>query len=124
MVYRILADSIVLLHLAFILFVGAGALMAWRWPRLAWAHLPALAWGVGSLTIGFPCPLTALEQTMRRRGGATEYEGGFIDNYVEDVIYPQEHSSVLRTLAAVMIVAGYVGISRRFTRSAQLAGRS
>ncbi|MDQ3570839.1 MAG: DUF2784 domain-containing protein [Actinomycetota bacterium] len=113
MLYRILADSVVVLHFAFILFVGAGALLAWRWPRLAWAHLPSLLWGVGSLTIGLPCPLTTLEQTMLRWGGAMEYEGGFVDRYVEDVIYPQQYSSALHALAVVMIVAGYVGLRRR-----------
>jgi hypothetical protein len=105
--------TIVLLHAGFILFVVIGPLMSWRWPRLVWAHLPALVWGVGSLAIGFPCPLTALEKTVRRWAGAGDYQGGFVDYYIENVIYPDRYSSVLRTAAALMVVAGYIGLHRR-----------
>ena len=115
MLYRILADTVVVLHLAFILFVALGALLAWRWPWLVWAHVPSLAWGVGTLTVGFPCPLTAAEKAMRRRAGDEGYRSGFVDHYVEDVVYPQEYSSALRALAVVVVVAGYVGLRRRFS---------
>ncbi|MDP8976130.1 MAG: DUF2784 domain-containing protein [Actinomycetota bacterium] len=116
MFYDTLVNTVVLLHFCFILFVATGALLAWRWPRLAWAHLPASAWGLGTVIIGFPCPLTVLEKTLRRWAGASEYEGGFVDQYIEDIIYPQEYSSLLRAVAVVMIVAGYVGLRRRFTQ--------
>lgn len=113
MVYRVLADVVVLVHLAFILFVAVGALLAWRWPRMVWAHLPALAWGVGTVTIGFPCPLTSLEKALDRRADGDVYDGGFIDQYVEDVVYPGEYSSILRSLAAAVVVIGYIGLRRR-----------
>ncbi|MBW3614688.1 MAG: DUF2784 domain-containing protein [Actinobacteria bacterium] len=113
MPYRFLADAVVLLHFGFILFVATGALLAWRWPRLAWVHPAAVAWAVGSVTVGFPCPLTALERGLRRSAGAGAYEGGFVDRYIEGVIYPDQYTSVLRALALVMIVAGYVGLARR-----------
>lgn len=113
MVYRVLADAVMLAHLAFIVFVAAGTLLTWRWPRMAWAHLPALAWGVGTVTIGFPCPLTTLEKALDRRADGDAYDGGFIDQYVEDVVYPGEYSSILRALAAAVIVIGYAGLQRR-----------
>jgi hypothetical protein len=116
MLYDTLANAVVFLHFCFILFVATGALLTWRWPRLAWAHLPGLVWGVGSVTIGLPCPLTALEKTLRYRAGAKGYEGGFVDRYIEGVIYPQAYSSFLRAVAVVMIVVGYVGLRRRFTQ--------
>jgi hypothetical protein len=100
-------------HLAFILFVAAGALLTWRWPRVAWAHLPALAWAVGSVTVGFPCPLTGLEKALRRRSDGHAYDGGFVDQYLEGVLYPQELSSRLRALAGVVILIGYFGGRRR-----------
>lgn len=109
---RVVADAVVVVHFGFILFVAVGALLAWRWPRLAWAHLPALAWGVGSVTIGFPCPLTGLEKAARRRAGGG-YEGGFVDRYVEGVVYPEHYTSLLRALAAVLVVAGYAVLVRR-----------
>lgn len=117
MVYRVLADVVVLIHLAFILFVAVGALLAWRWPRIAWAHLPALVWGIGTVTIGFPCPLTSLEKALDRRADGDVYVGGFVDRYIEDVVYPDEYSSILRSLAAAAVVIGYIGLRRRRTQS-------
>lgn len=117
MLYRIAADAVMVLHFAFIVFVAAGALLACRWPRLVWFHLPALAWGVGTVAIGFPCPLTGLEKNLRHLAGTEGYEGGFVDHYIENVIYPDEYSVVLRALAIVIVVAGYF----RFRRTVNAA---
>lgn len=105
------------LHFAFIVFVATGALLAWRWPGLVWLHLPAVAWGLGSLLIGIPCPLTALEKGLRRRAGSADYQGGFVDRYIEDVVYPEEYTVVLHAVAAVVIVGGYLGLRRRTNRA-------
>lgn len=113
MLYRIAADAVMILHFTFIVFFAAGPLLAWRWPRVVWAHLPALAWGAGTVLIGFQCPLTGLEKGLRRLAGSEGYDGGFVDHYIEDVIYPDEYAFVLRALAAVIIAAGYVGLRRR-----------
>lgn len=113
MLYRILADAVMVAHLAFILFVAVGALLAWRWPWLVWAHLPALAWGVGTIVIGFECPLTTAEKALRRLAGGEGYDGGFVDRYLENVVYPEQYTGVLRALAAAAVVAGYVTLSRR-----------
>lgn len=113
MVYRLVADAVMLVHFAFILFVAVGALLAWRWPRMVWAHLPALAWGIGTVTIGLPCPLTSLEKALDRRADGGAYDGGFIDHYVEGVVYPDEYSAILRALAAVVVAIGYIGLRRR-----------
>ena len=112
MVFEVLASVVMVVHLAFILFVAVGALLAWRWPRLVWLHVPAVTWGVGIIVIGYECPLTPLEKWLRRRAGGSGYEGGFVDRYVEDVIYPEEFTPQLRALAAVMILAGYVRLFR------------
>jgi hypothetical protein len=113
MVFDVLAGVVLVVHLGFILFVAAGALLAWRWPCLVWLHVPAVAWGVGIIVFGYECPLTALENWLRGRGGGEGYEEGFIDRYTENVIYPEEYTPLLRTLAAVMTVTGYVGLFRR-----------
>ena len=112
MVFDVLAGVVMVVHLAFILFVAVGALLAWRWPRLVWLHVPAVAWGVGIIVIGYECPLTPLEKWLRRSAGDDGYEGGFVDRYVEGVIYPEEFTPLLRALAAVMIVAGYLRLFR------------
>ena len=83
MIYRLLADLVVLVHLAFIVFVAVGALLAWRWPHLVWAHVPVVVWAVAIVAIGFTCPLTPLEKLLRRRAGGEAYDDGFIDHYLD-----------------------------------------
>jgi hypothetical protein len=113
MLYRVLADSVVVVHFAFILFVAGGPLLAWRWRAVAWFHPPALAWAAVIVTVGAPCPLTSLEKGLRRLAGGEGYDEGFVDRYIENVIYPGEYTAVLRALAAAVIVVGYVGLRRR-----------
>jgi hypothetical protein len=123
MVYRLLADLVVTVHFAFIVFVAVGGLLAWRKPAVAWLHLPALAWAVAIITIGFTCPLTPLEKHFRRLGGERGYAGGFVDHYIENVIYPQRLSPLLLTLAAAAIVLGYaLLLNRRRHRTGRTAG--
>ena len=72
MFYRLLADLVVVLHFGFVLFVVLGGLLALRWPRAAWFHLPAALWGAGIEFVQGICPLTPLENHLRgsgRRGG-------------------------------------------------------
>ncbi|MGH9259804.1 MAG: DUF2784 domain-containing protein [Acidimicrobiales bacterium] len=110
MVYRLMADAVVVVHFGFILFVAVGGLLAWRWPRLVWLHVPVVVWGIGIVVLGFDCPLTPLEKYFRRLGAEEGYEGGFVDRYVEDVIYPGTYTPLLRALAAVAIVAGWARV--------------
>jgi hypothetical protein len=88
MTYRVLADLLVVLHLAFILFVILGGFAVLRRPRLAWAHLPAALWGAGIEFIGGICPLTPLENHFRALAGQAGYAGGFVEHYVLPVVYP------------------------------------
>ncbi len=87
--WSILADVLLVLHGAFIAWVALGALAVWRWPRLAWAHLPALAWGLWIEASAGLCPLTPLEMALRHRAGQRGYEGSFIDHHLGALIYPQ-----------------------------------
>lgn len=88
MAYRLAADGVLILHLAFIVWVVLGALVVlWR-SRLAWLHLPALAWAVSLELNGWRCPLTPLENLLRERAGQAGFEGGFIEHYLLGVIYP------------------------------------
>jgi hypothetical protein len=112
MVYRFLADAVVVTHFAFIAFVVTGPYLARRWRPLVWLHLPALAWAVGIIAVGYECPLTALENHFRRLAGERANPGGFIDHYIENVIYPQRFTPLVLTLCAVLIAAGYAGLVR------------
>ncbi|MBT8122500.1 MAG: DUF2784 domain-containing protein [Gammaproteobacteria bacterium] len=82
------ADLLVLLHLAFIVFVVLGGLLVWRWWRVVFLHLPASVWGVLLEFNGWQCPLTPLEQQLRVAAGEAGYSGGFIAHYLLPVIYP------------------------------------
>ena len=79
MVYRVLADVVVLIHLGFVLFVVAGGFLVLRWPRMAWVHVPAAVWGVVVEWSGWICPLTPLENWLLVHGGAAGYSGGFVE---------------------------------------------
>lgn len=91
---RIAADALVLLHFAFVLFVVGGGLLVWRWSRLAWLHVPCALYGAAIELVGWICPLTPLEQSLRRAAGGEGYTGGFIDHYVRDVLYPASWNRV------------------------------
>ena len=76
-------------HAAFIVFVALGGLAVARWPRLAWLHVPAVAWGAGISFAGAVCPSTPLENTLRELAGVGAYAGGFIEHYLLAFIYPE-----------------------------------
>ncbi|MBT8338322.1 MAG: DUF2784 domain-containing protein [Gemmatimonadetes bacterium] len=88
MLHRLLADGLVLVHGLWLVFVVGGALLALRWPRIRWVHIPAVAWGALIEFQGWVCPLTPLENHLRRIGGEVGYTGGFIERYVTGFVYP------------------------------------
>jgi hypothetical protein len=87
--YRVLADAVVVLHFAFVIFVVLGGLLVLRWPRLARIHVPVALWGALIEFVGFTCPLTPLENWLRERGGERAYADGFIEHYIMAVLYPR-----------------------------------
>lgn len=119
MAARVLADIVVLLHLAFVVFAVGGGLLALRWPRSAFVHLPALAWAAVVEFNGWICPLTPLENALRAAGGAAGYTGGFVEHYLLPVLYPTALTRELQwTLGAGLvgfnvIVYGAVAVGRR-----------
>lgn len=102
---RALATVVVLVHMAFVAFVVAGGVLALRWPRVAWVHLPAAAWGAAIALIGWICPLTPLENWLRARGGATAYETGFLEHYLLPVLYPVTMTRELQIATGVLVAA-------------------
>jgi hypothetical protein len=86
--YQALADAVVVFHFSFILFVLLGGALVLRWRRVAWLHLPAIAWGIFVEYSGWICPLTPLENRLRERGGLEQYSGDFVDRYLCAIIYP------------------------------------
>ena len=116
MTYRILADAVVVLHFAFIAFVVLGGLLVLRWPRLALAHLPALAWGIVITAIGGICPLTPLEKRLTELGGGESYHGGFIAHYLTSVIYPSGLTRGVQVVLVLLLVIFNTFVYVRFWR--------
>ena len=119
MIYRIAADCVLLLHLAFTLFAVLGGLLVLRRPSLLWLHLGAVFWGVVIELADWICPLTPLENFLRERGGEAGYTGGFIEHYVARFLYPENLPIELRYLlggglvAVNLIIYGYIFWTRR-----------
>ena len=109
MIYLLLADAVVILHFAFIVFVVLGALTAYRWPRMAWAHIPCAFWGAWIEITGGICPLTPIGVRFRRMGGAEGYAGGFIEHYLVPIIYPSGLTRADQLLLAGLVVAVNLG---------------
>ena len=89
MLYRFLADCIMLVHFAYILFVMGGAFLVLHRRWWMWLHLPAVAWGAWIEFFSKACPLTPLENSLRARAGQAGYSGGFIDHYITRAVYPE-----------------------------------
>jgi hypothetical protein len=88
MFYRVLADAVVVIHLAFAVFAVIGGVLVLRWRRCAWIHVPAALWAIVIECMGWVCPLTPLENWLRQKAGSIVYETGFIEHYVLPVLYP------------------------------------
>lgn len=86
--FRGAADVVLVVHLLFVAFVVLGGLLALRWPRVSWVHVPVALYGAAIEFVGFTCPLTPLEVWLRRRGGESGYTGGFIEQYITAWLYP------------------------------------
>jgi hypothetical protein len=106
----IVADAVVLLHAAFILFVLFGAWLVLRWRWIAWLHVPAFVWGAAVEFLGAVCPLTPLEQHLRERAGEQGYAGGFVEHYLMPVMYPAGLTQTVQVWLGVFVIAINVAI--------------
>ncbi len=92
MIFRILADVVIVVHFAFIVFAVAGAMLLLIRPLRRWIavmHVGCAAWASYVMFSGRICPLTPLENHFRRLSGDAGYEGSFIERYLLSVIYPE-----------------------------------
>lgn len=102
--YRLFADLIVLIHIGFVCFVLLGGLLALKWRRMMWVHLPAAAWGAIVELNGWICPLTPLENWLRSQAGEGGYTGDFITYYLLSILYPNDLTQEIQTILGIMVV--------------------
>ncbi len=112
--YRLIADTAMVLHFAFLGYLLAGGFLAWRWRRTIWIHVAVAIWGAGSVLIGYDCPLTHVENWARERAGeVTLPPSGFIDHYLTGVVYPQQHETLVQLGVAVVVAISWAGYAVR-----------
>jgi hypothetical protein len=115
-----LADLVVFLHFAFVLFVIFGGLLVLRWPRLAYVHLPVAIYGALIELVGWICPLTPLEKRLRESAGLEGYQGGFVEHYILPVLYPagltRNVQLVLGLIVVGMNLVIYTVVARGYRR--------
>ena len=115
--WSLVADLVVVVHLAFLAFVAVGGILAWRWPRLIWVHGAAVVWAVSILVVGQDCPLTDVQRYAERRAGKPLDDRGFVDRYLEDALFPERWTTALRVLIGALVVVGWVGVWLRRHRT-------
>jgi hypothetical protein len=122
MIYKVIADLLVGIHFAFILFVVLGGLLVLKRTWVAWLHLPCVVWGILIEWQDWICPLTPLEIHFRKLAGDAGYAGGFIDHYLMPLIYPAGLTPTLQIglgislLALNLVIYGHIIFSRRNQR--------
>jgi hypothetical protein len=123
MLYSALANAVLVLHAAFVVFVLFGGLLALHWRRLPWLHLPSVLWVILIELNGWICPLTPLENRLREAAGAQGYSGGFVEHYLLPLVYPPGLTPGLQVLFAAIVscvniaVYGLLWRTRRLTTS-------
>ncbi len=105
MLAKLTADTLVVIHLLFILFVLLGGLLVIKWRKIALLHLPCVVWGVLIEFYGWICPLTPLENHFRESAGADGYMGGFIDHYLIPLIYPAELDRNMQIILGIIVIS-------------------
>ena len=123
-VYVYLADLVMLVHLAFIVFVLLGALLIVRWPKVIFLHLPSVVWAMWIQFQGGYCPLTPLENWFRQEGGQDGYDSGFVEHYVGSLIYPGDISLTMHIYLGVFVLVLNMVIYLLVIRKIRLARRS
>lgn len=127
LVYQAIADLVMLAHFGFLVVLTLGGFLAWRWPRLIFAHVALVIWGFLNAVVKVPCPLTDVEDWARRRSGEEGLPQGFIDRYLTGVIYPEEHLVAVQLGVAGLVAVSWVGYAllwrRRRARASALIQR-
>ncbi|TQL75977.1 uncharacterized protein DUF2784 [Stackebrandtia endophytica] len=123
MMFRILAQVTMVAHFLFLVFLVIGGFLAWRWPRVWFAHLAVACWGIVIIAFPLACPLTYLENYFRDRAGQAGLdEGGFIDEYITGVVYPGDQVVTVRWIVVAVIAISWAGVLWRLLRRRRRAG--
>jgi hypothetical protein len=121
--YRLAADAVVAFHFAFVTFVVLGGILVWRWPRVAWVHLPVALWGALIEVTGLICPLTPLEKWLRLQAGLASYPGGFIAHHMTPLLYPAGLTRGTQLLLGAFVVILNLAVYSRWLGRRRSVGK-
>lgn len=103
MIFKLLADTAVLLHFLWIVFLVAGAVWGKRYALVKFLHLSGLAFALVIQVLGWYCPITHLEVWLRsRHDPALGYAGSFIAHYLEKLVYIEAPPWVIFILTVLL----------------------
>lgn len=111
-----MASFILSLHLLWILWVVFGALFTRRRTLLAGLHVGSLLWGIIVEVSSLPCPLTLTEQYFEQQAGSEAYRGGFIQHWLDRLVYPDVPASLLVSLGVAVCAANLAVYAYRFAK--------
>jgi hypothetical protein len=104
MPYHLLADTVVIVHLAFIVFTIAGGILIIWWRKVIWIHIPAVIWAAWIEFSGGICPLTYLENWLLGQSGSGGYHGDFTASYILPVVYPANLTRKIQITMAIIVI--------------------
>ena len=110
MLFRVLADFVMVLHFGFVLFAVFGGFLALKWKRLVWMHVPAFLWAGFIEFAGWICPLTYLEIWLLEQSGAHGYQEGFVEHYLFPLLYPEALTRTVQFVLGVLVVSINIAI--------------
>ena len=118
--YLAMADGVLIVHLAFILWVISGALFTRKRPWLAWAHVATIVYGIIVETTALVCPLTLAENWCETRAGAGPYQEPFLLHYLDATVYPHVPVALLVAVAVTVCVLNLGIYAGRFRKHGSL----
>jgi len=115
--YQLAADFILLLHFVFIVFAVSGGVLVFKWRWLGYLHVPAALWAGLIVMVGWICPLTPVENMLRKAGGGEVYSVSFIEHYLMPIIYPSGLSrEMFIAMGAAVIIVNLILYSILFVK--------
>ena len=133
----LLADLLLVAHVGIVLFIvggllaiAAGGALHWKWVRaFSWRvlHLGAMGFVAVGAVVGWICPLTVWEDALRRRAGESGYGIGFVQYWLERLLYhdwPDWAFTVLYLMVFGAILAAWWLVPPRRSRAGALENRA
>jgi hypothetical protein len=114
----VLADAVVVLHMAFLVYMVLGGLLALRRFHLIWPHIGVIVYSFYVTLTSFTCPVTTLERWLREMGGDKPYQDSFIHQYLRGRLYPAELETAVWISCMAIAIASWVFVLMRRRRTA------